>query len=98
MNDPQTPQLPKDPPLGLLMSMAIRYDHALACPGYYDQPLLATSGVTHAQRLEITIGSMRQLYEEISGHGYYTPEKEEFYRDAIPEEVRERLRERGIHA
>ena len=77
--------LPKEPPPGLLMSMAIRYDHGLGCPGYYDQ--MKFDGQTHAQRLEATLRTMRQLYEEVSGYGFYTPEKEAEYvkwRDGEP--------------
>ena len=75
--------LPKEPPPGLLMSMAIRFDHALGIPGYYDQPLYAAV-TSHDQRLRATIGQMRQLYEEVSGHGFYQPESEEKYAAMIP--------------
>jgi hypothetical protein len=72
--------LPKEPPIGLLMSMAIRYDHGLAIPGYYDShPFRKPSDPSHAQRLEGTISTMRQLYEEVSGHGFYIPELEDQY-------------------
>lgn len=70
---------PKEPPLGLLMSMAMRYDHGLGCPGYYDSPMFAGQGVSHAQRVESTLRTMRQLYEEVSGYGFYRPEKEADY-------------------
>jgi hypothetical protein len=69
---------------GLAMSMALRYDHAIARPGYYDW----TGGAPgfgekqpgrHAQRLAGTIGSMRQLWEEATGHGFYRPERESEY-------------------
>lgn len=81
-------QLPKDPPPGLLMSMAIRYDHALGCPGYYDgiKELLGRDGPTHAQRLASTLTQMRQLYEEVSGHGFYSPEREAEYAAMLPNE------------
>jgi hypothetical protein len=78
---PSCPVLPKDPPLGLLMSMAVRSDHGLGCPGYYDQPLLAKPGVTHAMRLEATLRNMSQIYEEVAGHGFYSPDKEPGYVD-----------------
>lgn len=70
--------LPKEPPLGLLMSMALRYDHGLGCPGYYDT-MPTYNGETHAKRLEATITTMRQLYEEVSGYGFYRPDCEEEY-------------------
>ena len=63
--------LPQKPPQGLLMSMAIRYDHGLGVDGYYDQPLFATSGLTHKQRLESTLTTMLQLYEEVAGWGFF---------------------------
>jgi hypothetical protein len=78
-------KLPKDPPPGLLMSMALRYDHALGCPGYYDEvnrlggSLGFSTGASHSQRLESTLRQMRQLYEEVSGHGFYRPEREAEY-------------------
>jgi hypothetical protein len=62
--------LPKTPPDALLHSMAIRYDHGLAIPGHYDtQP--DTDGGEHERRYQATITTMRQLYEEVSGHGFY---------------------------
>lgn len=67
------------PTIGVLMSMAIRSDHALGCPGYYDSPLFASTKVTHAQPLESTMRSMRQLWEEATGNGFYRPEHEANY-------------------
>jgi hypothetical protein len=77
--------LPKEPPPGLLMSMAIRYDHGLGCPGYYDglAAVCVQSDMppppSHALRLQSTLHAMRQLYEEVSGHGFYTPATEARY-------------------
>lgn len=72
--------LPKEPPPGLLMSMAIRYDHGLGMPGFYDSGIYTdVTGITHAQRLDSTLRTMRQLYEEVSGHGFYRPELEADY-------------------
>lgn len=66
---------------GLLMSMAIRSDHALGCPGYYDQKGLGrpNNGVSHARMLECALGDMRKLHEEVVGAGFYSPEKESDY-------------------
>lgn len=61
------------------MSMALRYDHALGCPGYYDQEFIKVEGITHSQRLAGTLSIMRQLYDEVTGHGFYSPDKEENY-------------------
>lgn len=74
-------KLPKEPSPGLLMSMALRYDHALGCDGYYDSP---ESGITHAQRLKSTLSTMRQIYEEVAGTGFYAPDKESSYAVMIP--------------
>jgi hypothetical protein len=61
--------LPKEPPPGLLMSMAIRYDHALAMPGFYDT--LGTG--EHAKRVAAALRVMEQLYEEVAGRGFWSP-------------------------
>ncbi|HEY8878262.1 MAG TPA: hypothetical protein VIN03_11900 [Roseateles sp.] len=77
--------VPRVPTPGLLMSMALRYDHGLGLPGYYDevQHLLPKGhpqkGITHARRLESTITTMRQLHEEVVGAGFYRPEREAGY-------------------
>jgi hypothetical protein len=63
--------VPKEPAPALLRSMAIRYDHGLGCPGYYDHPPMQRDGVTHERRLEATISTMRQLHEEVVGTGFY---------------------------
>lgn len=72
--------LPKHAPLGLLVSMAIRDDHSLAMPedvgsgglgGFHALPI--------GLRRESAIRRMRQIYEEISGHGFYSGDKEGFY-------------------
>lgn len=75
--------VPAEPPPGLLMSMALRYDHGLGCPGYYDSAIFASSGITHAKRLDATLRTMRQLWEEVSGNGFYRPEKEAEYADML---------------
>lgn len=75
--------LPKEPPPGLLMSMVIRYDHALALPGYYD---MLGEG-EHEKRLRATLATMRQLYEEVSGFGFYRPELEAEYAAKLPRDA-----------
>ena len=65
--------VPVKPTDELLLSMAVRYDHGLGMPGYYDQALFSASGVTHAERLECTLVTMRQLHEEVVGTGFYRP-------------------------
>lgn len=59
------------------MSMAIRHDHALGLPGYYDS--IAQCPGEHARQVEGTITWMRQLYEEATGQGFYRPELESRY-------------------
>lgn len=65
--------VPVEPSDALLQSMAIRYDHGLGLPGYYDQPIFGAENVGHARRLEATITTMRQLHEEVVGTGFYRP-------------------------
>jgi hypothetical protein len=78
--------VPVEPSTGLLVSMAIRADHALGVPGYYDQPLMQRlNGVGHARMLESTMQTMRQLHEEVVGTGFYRSEKEtEYAKQADP--------------
>ncbi len=68
--------LPKEPSAGLLMSMAIRFDHSLgmglANPGFEKDEAFCA-------RRDALLVRMRQLYEEVSGHGFYSPEKEAMY-------------------
>lgn len=59
------------------MSMATRYDHGLGLDGYYDHPVFANAKGTHARKLKSTLAIMRQLYEEVSGNGYYKWRKED---------------------
>ena len=73
----------KEPPIWLLMSMAIRMDHALGILGYYDSLMFSLQSgddePTHAQRLEAALTTCRQLWEEVVGRGFYKPEKEAGY-------------------
>ena len=72
--------LPKEPPPGLLMSMAVRYDHGLGMPGYYDHAAFDRfDGDSHAKRLDGALSIMRQLYEEVSRNGFYSDEREHEY-------------------
>lgn len=75
----ETVTIPKEPTPGILMSMALRYDHALGLPGYYDQPIMKQPGVTHARRLEAALTTMRQLYEEVARQGFYRDDREAAY-------------------
>lgn len=62
---------PPNPPQGLLVSMALRYDHAFLIPSSYSQQTIVTKRVILTQ--------MRQLYEEVSGNGFWKPENNESY-------------------
>lgn len=84
--------VPREPTPGLLMSMAIRYDHGLGVDGYYDQPLLAGNGA-HKQRLESTLRTMRQLHEEVTLRGFYKPERESAYSEQLDAALRSGGRE-----
>ncbi|HAL2109950.1 TPA: hypothetical protein H5X26_005042 [Escherichia coli] len=80
--------VPIKPSPGLLMSMAIRSDHGLGVPGYYDTALMLKGGhgITHARRVECALSDMRKLYEEVVGVGFYSVEKEaEYAAYAVPE-------------
>lgn len=75
--------VPVKPTDGLLMSMAMRWDHGLGCPGYYDQPFFSGQP-SHAQRLRVALSSMRQLHEEVVGSGFYSADREGFYLERLP--------------
>jgi hypothetical protein len=73
----------KEPPPGLLMSMAMRMDHAIGCPGYYDQEIFRGK-ISHADRLRVLLNDMRKVWEEVVGQGFYKPELESKYTDMLP--------------
>lgn len=80
--------LPQRPPPGLLMSMAMRHDHAIGAPGYYDQPIFsrrAGANISHADRLNLCIQEMGKLYEEVAGYGFYRPQREDEYTKKLEE-------------
>ena len=70
--------VPIEPPIELLISMALRIDHGLGCPGYYDC-LPIQLGPTHKQRMDATIADMRRVYEEAVGKGFYSDDRKEYY-------------------
>jgi hypothetical protein len=71
--------VPREAPPGLLVSMAIRADHGLGCPGYYDTPMFSSDGIGHKRRMEAAVATARQMHEEVVGTGFYTPEREASY-------------------
>ena len=60
--------LPKQPPAGLLWSMAMRLHHDFGIDADDSSPM--SSGFTPRER-EVILNDMRKLYEEISGHGFF---------------------------
>ncbi len=75
--------IPKEPSRGLLMSMALRVDHAIGCPGYYDQPLVGGKLGDHDRRVEMALDDARKMYEEVVGNGFYNPNRESYYLQMI---------------
>lgn len=73
--------IPVKPPKALLVSMAIRSDHGLGVPGYYDQKILGGNGVSHEKQFEAAIREMAQVYEEVTGEGFYSQSREQQYLD-----------------
>lgn len=72
--------VPVEPTPGLLMSMAMRADHALGCPGYYDQLMFKVPGhVDHQRMLDAAIADARKQHQEVVGTGFYAPEREGHY-------------------
>lgn len=69
--------VPVEPTQGVLVSMAIRRDHGLGCPNYYDSPVFGADNVGHKRRMEVAIIEARQQYEEVVGRGFYRIEIEE---------------------
>lgn len=65
------PRLPKEPPEGLLRSMALRIRHDFNLEKLDGDP--SSSGTTFAVRQAI-ISDMRRLYDEIRGYGFYRQE------------------------
>lgn len=56
----------RQPPMGLLQSMAVRLDHGLGLPGYYDQ--FGMPPGTHAQKLEKAIDLARDTHTSFVRH------------------------------
>lgn len=69
--------VPVEPSDGLLMSMAIRYDHGLGMDCYYDA--LYGEG-EQKKRLDAALRTMRQLHEEVVGKGFYSQERDAEYK------------------
>jgi hypothetical protein len=71
----------REPSPALLVSMAMRFDHALAMP---NSP--SFSGISDEQRRQKAVQlliDMRRAHEEVVGTGFHHPEREQFYLDAL---------------
>lgn len=76
----ETITVPTEPPLALLESMALRYDHSWGISaGMTDEqieamrachPIMAGQYLTRSQRAAV-LTQMRQLHEEVVGKGFY---------------------------
>lgn len=66
----------KKPPPGLLVSVAMRYDHSFGMPRFES----ATFSTGHDDRTRLSILSdMKKLHEEVVLEGFYSPEREDDY-------------------
>lgn len=90
---------------GLLISMAMRLDHSFGISmGMFEKEDLSTKQVNrlndvipyYRRRLQITnsaTGTDAQLGEEVSGRGFYKPDREDWYQGmATPEGLAEAVR------
>jgi hypothetical protein len=73
------PNLPKDPDPRLIESMCLRYDHShgirsmVVRNGKFEEETVEE----HEHRQDYNRRVMRQLYEEVSGYGFYNYPKDE---------------------
>lgn len=67
------PNLPKEPDARLIESMCMRYDHGHGLRGMVvrDGKFELETTEEHQRRQEANRRIMRQLYEEVSGYGFY---------------------------
>lgn len=91
--------IPQKPTLGRLVSMGTRYDHSLGIrapddddrhqyPGYIDPTGMKTNfhcytGGKTDREVKSILRTMSQLYEEISGLGFYQESKESGYKNGM---------------
>lgn len=81
--------IPREPPDGLLVSMALRLDHGLLAP--QTQIAKLREGATLGdiletpeqmqRRVQMRLSNMRKVYEEVSGTGFYSWEREPHYQE-----------------
>jgi hypothetical protein len=73
LRQPRAPEIPEEPSIGLVNSMCFRFAHDFGLP----KDALG-QGFTEQERDSLR-RQMRQVYEEISGRGFYRPEREQDY-------------------
>lgn len=74
-HSPTTVMVPVIPSRGRLISMAIRYDHGFLVDHSGEFPVSGTK----PEHREGLLTTMKQLYGEAIGVGFYTPEREDHY-------------------
>ena len=65
----ELPQAHSEPPVELLVSMALRVNHGF--------------GLDDARSQEVQLADMRKVYEEVTGHGFYRAERKAYYAGLI---------------
>lgn len=72
------PNLPKEPDPRLIESMCLRYDHshAMRAPRLQNGSFIVETVEEFERRRDANRRVMRQLYEEVSGNGFYQYPKE----------------------
>lgn len=68
--------VPQKPPEALLISMALRYNHAF--------------GLMDRKSQEVLLTEMKQVHQEVVGTGFYSPDKAQWYLDLLCPEGEER--------
>ena len=69
----------KEPPYGLLVSIALRLDHGL----FLKQSLIGETDDQHKRRIEVALSDARKAWEECSGNGFYHQTHENEYRNHL---------------
>jgi hypothetical protein len=66
-----------EPPKGLLVSIALRLDHGLFLPGF------AETEEEHKRRVQSALADARRAWEECSGNGFWSPERNAAYEEGL---------------
>jgi hypothetical protein len=83
--------VPKEPPIGLLVSMAVCQDHDFGMPEKTEDILNADYrirfGKTVAEYQKDVLLKMKRLYNEVVGRGAWAPERDEFYTRSLVKSI-----------